>query len=628
MILPTRLYIFLLSSIPLRRLILLLFDGLSILLSIWLSFWLRLAEPYHQNFRENIIILPISLFIGLSIYASTGQYRSLTRFAGLKSVYNLAMRNTFVVLFLAFFSLISGLYTPPRTSWFLIWVLLIFFSSFHRFLLRDLLLYNWTKSSARQPVAIFGAGRAGASLLSSLNQSKRHIPIYFIDDDSTLWGREIEGIPVLSLDFFLKASQDIRQVFISIPSLPRKRLRELVAALLDKSIAVFFVPTIDDITTGRSSFNFAKPVPIEELLGRETVDPIPSLLYPSITDLCVCVTGAAGSIGSELCRQILFLKPSKLLIIDNHEPSLYLLHQELNSVNESSVVIVPVLLNVCNSRQLAGYLSNHSVTTLFHAAAYKHVPIVESNPISGLLNNIQSTLSVCQSSVIASVKSVMLISSDKAVRPTNIMGASKRISELVFMSYSSIFVAAHNFSIVRFGNVLGSSGSVVPLFRKQISMGGPITITHPDIVRYFMTISEAASLVLQSASLSSGGEVFLLDMGEPVRIVDLAEQMIKLSGHSVCNQTNPDGDISIIFTGLRPGEKLYEELLVSATSETTSHPLIFKSVESFPDPDYINRSVLALIDYLEASKLKDSLSLVSRLVPEWIPSRSYSPIRD
>jgi FlaA1/EpsC-like NDP-sugar epimerase len=377
------------------------------------------------------------------------------------------------------------------------------------------------------------------------------------------------------------------------------------------------VPSVDDITSGRARIDALRPIAIEELLGRDVVPPNPDLLGPGIAGACVCVTGAGGSIGSELCRQILRLRPHRLVLLERSEPSLYAIHQELQGVFPAGVDLEPVLGSAADAALVERLLRQHGVTVVFHAAAYKHVPLVEANPLAGLANNVLSTRVVCHAATAAGVNEVVLISTDKAVRPTNVMGASKRLSELVVQAHAQEGKGPTRFAMVRFGNVLGSSGSVVPLFRSQIAEGGPITLTHPEIIRFFMTIPEAAQLVLQAAVQAEGGDVFLLDMGEPVRIKDLAEQMVRLSGLSLRDVHNPKGDIEIVCTGLRPGEKLYEELLIDADSQPTSHPLIYRAQEQALAPELLWPQIDALEAAIQRQDVAAALEVLAALVPEW-----------
>ena len=392
-----------------------------------------------------------------------------------------------------------------------------------------------------------------------------------------------------------------------------------------QAIPVLQIPSVDDLTSGRARIDALRPVAIEDLLGRDPVPPVPELLGPGLRDAVVCVTGAGGSIGSELCRQILQLSPKSLILLESNEPSLYALEQELHQQLPASVKLLPVLGSATDPALMQRLFAGHGVQTVFHAAAYKHVPLVEANPLAGLANNVGSTLVVCQAAVATGVSELVLISTDKAVRPTNVMGASKRLAELVVEAFSlevpqNAKGNGHpvtRMAMVRFGNVLGSSGSVVPLFRRQIAAEEPITLTHPEIIRYFMTIPEAAQLVLQAATLAEGGDVFLLDMGEPVRIKDLAEQMVRLSGLSLRDARNPKGDIEVVCTGLRPGEKLYEELLIEAESQPTKHPLIFRATERSIHPKDLWLRLDQLEEALKIQNQEEALEILAELVPEW-----------
>ena len=368
----------------------------------------------------------------------------------------------------------------------------------------------------------------------------------FLDDDPSLWQRSINGVSIEPPQVISQCSEVLDQVLLAIPSLSRSRRREIVDSLQKTGIPVLQVPSMDEITRGCARIDALRPIQVEELLGRDPVPPDPKFLGPGITGASVCVTGAGGSICSELCRQILALKPHRLVLLERSEPSLYSIHQELVSFSPLGAEVVPVLGSAADPALVQRCFSEHGVEVVFHVAAYKHVPLVEANPLAGLHNNVLSTRVVCEAARLSGLRQLMLISTDKAVRPTNVMGASKRLAELVVQAQPS---GPTCFSMVRFGNVLGSSGSVVPMFRSQIAAGGPITLTHPEIIRYFMTISEAAQLVLQAAVLAEGGDVLLLDMGEPVRIKALAEQMVRLSGFSTKDVNNPDGDIEIVCTG-------------------------------------------------------------------------------
>ncbi len=615
-----------------RRLCLIGVDLLLILFSLWLSFWLRIGSPWSPEFRSCLWLLPSALVFALPIYSLTGQYKTLTRYAGSLSLYQSAVRNGLLVLLVAMVGLMFQLPMPPRSSWLLLWFLLTFLICTARFALRDVLVKFQVVVHQRQvPVAIYGAGAAGAQLAASLRLGGKYKVLFIVDDDPTLWRRSINGIPICSPQFLNQNSKRIDLVLLAIPSLTRQRRRFIVEWLQDSGISVMQVPSLDQIAHGKARIDTLQPIHIEDLLGRESVPPDPRLLGPGIINFSILVTGAGGSIGSELCRQILRLSPSRLILLDNSEPSLYAIERELRTVLSSTCELHAVLGNSANEMLVERCFREYGVHVVFHAAAYKHVPIVEANPLSGLANNVLSTNVICRVALRCNIRTLVLVSTDKAVRPTNVMGASKRLSEMVVQAHAqdtftnSISLAGNSstrFAIVRFGNVLGSSGSVVPLFRDQIAAGGPITLTHPQIIRYFMTIPEAAQLVLQAASLAQGGDVFLLDMGKPVLIKSLAEQMIRLSGLSVRSVSNPGGDIEISYTGLRPGEKLYEELLIDEVCEPTLHPLIFRARERAL-PSYL---LWPQIHILESAIAKHdvaaALDVLSQLVPEWKMSDS------
>lgn len=443
-------------------------------------------------------------------------------------------------------------------------------------------------------VLIYGAGEAGKELLEGLKNSHKYNVVAFIDDDIRLTGAYILGKRIYNADKLVErvASLDISQVFLAIPSISRARKRQIIDKLAGISIQIKELPSLEEIADGKVTVSSMRKVDILDVLDRQTVEPVASLLQLNITDKFVLVTGAGGSIGSELCRQIIKNRPKCLVLYELSEFALYTVHQELIAKVASKdiyngIEVIAVIGNVTNQDHLTRILKRYHIQTVYHAAAYKHVPIVEHNPFEGVMNNSKGTYHCARAAIEAQVATFVLISTDKAVRPTNVMGASKRLAELVCQALSQKNNPNNNhtlISMVRFGNVLGSSGSVVPVFTKQIEKGQPITVTHPEVTRYFMTIPEAANLVIQAGAMAKGGEVFVLDMGDPVKIVDLAQRMIQLSGHEVKDDKHPDGDIEITFTGLRPGEKLYEELIIGEDNvQDTDHPLIMQAMESsFP----------------------------------------------
>jgi FlaA1/EpsC-like NDP-sugar epimerase len=606
-----------------RRLLLGTIDVLLIPLAIWLSFWLRTAHPFSAPLGASLWLFPAVWAVGLSVYALTGQYRGLTRYVSSTALYAVATRNAAVVLLVYLLGTLLPVQMPPRSSWPLLWLLLTGLTGGTRFVLRDLLLRaNQTPSTNRPQVVIYGAGAAAAQLAAALRLARSHTLVAFIDDDPQLWRRELDGVAIHAPQLLpeLLSRHQVSQVLLAMPSLSRSKRRSIVQDIQQLGVSVLQVPSLEEITSGTARINTLRPVAIEELLGRDAVPPDPQLLGPGVRGAVVAVTGAGGSIGSELCRQILRLGPKALVLLERSEPALYAIHQELQKLLPADVNLIPVLGSAADAALVQRCFAERAVELVFHAAAYKHVPLVEANPVAGLANNVQSTRVIAQATLDQGLRQMVLISTDKAVRPTNVMGASKRVAELVVQGFAEDAKrqgASSRFAMVRFGNVLGSSGSVVPLFRQQIAAGGPITITHPEIIRFFMTIPEAAQLVLQAAVLAEGGDLFLLDMGEPVRILELARQMVCLSGLRVRDAHNPDGDIEILCTGLRPGEKLYEELLIEANSEATAHPLIYRAREASLPPEQLLPQLDALEAAIAQQDASAALKLLSQLVPEW-----------
>lgn len=466
-------------------------------------------------------------------------------------------------------------------------------------------------------VIIYGAGQAGTQLAAGLAVSGRFQPVAFADDRKDLHGRTLLGLTITAPSHLARLKEEHRfdRILLAIPSLTRARRRQLLERLEPLSAKVMVVPDLDEIASGARKLDELRDVQIEDLLGRDAVAPIEQLLDQDIRGKNVLVTGAGGSIGAELCRQALGRKARKLVLVDVSEYALYSIHLELEEkARQLGCELAPVLGNVLDQDQLRATLARHEIDTVYHAAAYKHVPLVEQNSLVAINNNVFGTQATVQAAIDAGVRNFVLISTDKAVRPTSVMGATKRICEQIIQAQS----VRHNrmrMSVVRFGNVLASSGSVVPLFKEQIKRGGPITVTHPDITRYFMTINEAAQLVIQAGAMGGAGDVFVLDMGQPVRILDLAERMIRLSGLEIRSPTTPDGDVAIEFTGLRPGEKLYEELLIGNQPQATSHPRIYKATESALPWSQVNRT----LDVLRAAVNTDNQESAVRGLREGVP---------
>ncbi len=599
-----------------RRLILILFDFIALITSLFISSWF-VRNDFIAFVNDSSWLFISWITIGIGIYSLSGQYKPLTLYTGGKFIFDLSKRNLLLIIIIFLIKIFNNDQSLLVNHLLLLSINATILISLLRFLMKRILRENKIKRTNKSPnVVIYGAGEAGVQLYSALLFSGSHNIKAFIDDNKLIKNRNINGIPIYSPDYLEKPTTKIDEILIAIPSLSKTRRRMLLKFLNRYSYPLLQIPSISELASGNITIDTLKPISIEDLLCRDQVIPDRKLLGPTVTNSCVCITGAGGSIGSEICRQVISLKPEKLILLDNSEPSLYGIYQELVRINKYNVSLDAVLGDTRDYVLLEKLFTENSVDTLFHAAAYKHVPLVEANPLSGLSNNVVSARVICEAASKSKVKKVTLVSTDKAVRPTNVMGASKRLSELIFQSFAEKY-STSCFSMVRFGNVLDSSGSVIPLFRRQIKEGGPLTITHPEIYRYFMSIPEAAQLVIQSSALADGGEVFLLHMGDPIRIKDLAHSMIRLSGRTIKDKNNLDGDIEIVYSGLRPGEKLYEELLLEDNAESTLHPLIYKAKDSFILLDQLIPSLKKLEKSIYNQDKLLALKILQDLVPEW-----------
>ena len=599
-----------------ERILLLSFDLFFLFLGI--SYWFDLVDDNNSKF---IIIIKnfLTILFSLGFYWLTGQYKNITKYTNSKSLYFISIRTISLVIFIFSFIIKTNITRFNLPIYFLVWIFLTFSMCFIRIFLRDFVSLSIKKNrKSRENIAIYGAGSTGVLLARNIQEEGTYRIICFLDDSPNLWNRSINGIPILSPD---NMNDEIEKVFLAIPSISKTNMKAILRRMNSLKIPIFQIPSIKDITNKDKKFGSLRPIELEDLLGRDRVDPDPDLLEKGIREKIIFISGAGGSIGKELAKQILKLNPKMIILFDISEASLYELSLEIKQFNNFDITVVTVLGDICDQKLVENIFNKYSINVVFHAAAYKHVPIVENNRISGLYNNIYSTLVLCELSKKFNIGKFVLISTDKAVRPTNVMGLSKRIAELIVQN-QSINPKNTCFSMVRFGNVLGSSGSVVPLFKKQIAEGGPITLTHPKVVRYFMSISEAAQLVIQTSELARGGEVFLLDMGDPVFIKDLAYQMVMLSGASVKDKNNIKGDIEIKEIGMRPGEKLYEELLIDSESISTSHPLIFRAIEKKLDEEFFKFRLDKLISSLKKKDLHQALILAKELVPEWKKSEN------
>ena len=608
-----------------RRFILIILDVIIITI-----FFLFLQFNQNLVIQNNLYLYYfLTIILGLPFYIYTNQYRTLSRYSEALSFYQILARNIILFIFIYLFSYLFEISFIKKTTLILLSLSISFCQIFLRLTIRDFVNYSQTISFRKKlNVAIYGAGENGVQLFKSLRSINKYKVFCFVDDNPRLWGRSISGILIQSPKFLSKNYEKLDQILLALPQLKKAKRKEKIDFLKNFKVPLLSIPSMEQLISGQAKIDSLKPIALDDLLGRDIVSADKKLLYAGVKEKVILITGAGGSIGSELCNQIINLKPKKLILFEISESSLYQINNKLISL-EPKFEIIPVLGNACNYNSLLNKFIEYQVDVVFHVAAYKHVPIVEINALEAIENNTLSTLNVCLAAESSDVRKVVFVSSDKAVRPTNIMGASKRLSELIVQAYSQknkkIFSKDGSlkltFCMVRFGNVLDSSGSVVPLFKKQIADGGPITLTHEKIIRYFMTIPEAAQLVIQSLSLAKGGELFLLDMGEPVSIKKLAEQMISLSGQTIKDKDNPDGDIEIKVKGLRPGEKLFEELLIDSESLPTSHPLIFKASEKLIKPEILFEKIDLLLDYLGSYNKEKTLDLLKELIPEWKQSK-------
>lgn len=573
-------YLASLAFLPRKIKILIMVVGDLILLP--LAFWSAIALRYGtykmdvSPFWWLFVLLPV---VTVPIFVRIGLYRTVIRYLDEHIIRTVIYGVTFsLLLLIAAISMfqVQGL---PRTSLVIYWIIATSYIAASRYAARGLLRRFERKERRKQKVAIYGAGKAGLQTALALMNSPEYKPVIFFDDHQELHGTTVAGIRVYSPREaeVIMDKHNCTELLLALPSASRSKKKEIIQRFEGKNFQLKTIPGIGELVTGRVKVDNIREVGIEDLLGRDPVPPFEQLISFCIQHKVVLVTGAGGSIGSELCRQILKHKPEKLVLYERSEYALYKMSQELDRVFTGQV-IVPILGDVLDQSQVEKAIKEHRVETIYHAAAYKHVPLVETNVIAGVMNNVFGTWNVAQAAINSNVKNFVLVSTDKAVRPTNVMGASKRLAELVLQGLAGLKPGIR-FCIVRFGNVLGSSGSVVPLFREQIKNGGPVTVTHPEVTRYFMTIPEAAQLVIQASALGEGGEVFVLDMGDSIKIVDLARNMIELSGFEVKNTDTGLGDIAIRFVGLRPGEKLYEELLIGDKVAKTLHPRIMKADE-------------------------------------------------
>jgi len=562
-----------------KKSLLIVVDFIFLPIALWFAYSIRLGEFMPSSMFDVWWLFLAVPFIAVPVFIRMGLYRAVLRYVGAKALLTIAKAVTIVTLILLAMIVMLGQQGVPRSVFLNFWLISLMFIAGTRLFLKGYVQVNDKRRKNKQPIIIYGAGAAGAELAKALQSGWKYNPVAFIDDNTELHRVEIHGVRVYSLAEinYLVDNYRVHQVLLATPSLSHRIKQRMLEKLEPYPVHVMSLPDYSDLISGKAKISDIREVNIGDILGRDIVPPVTSLIEKCISGKNVLITGAGGSIGSELCRQIVEHSPAQLILFEQSEFALYKIEKELGSL-ALGVKIISVLGSVTHTQRMEAVLKAFSIHTVYHAAAYKHVPMVEKNPIEGLQNNVFGTWRTADAARSAGVETFVLISTDKAVRPTNIMGATKRMAELVLQGMAENSDSTR-FVMVRFGNVLDSSGSVVPLFRKQIKKGGPVTVTHPKVTRYFMTIPEAAQLVVQAGSLGSGGDVFVLEMGESIQIDNLARTMIRLCGLEVCDDDNPDGDIDIEYTGLRPGEKLYEELLIGDNVSGTEHPQIMRAKE-------------------------------------------------
>ena len=586
---------------PIKRVVVLVLDLVLALVSVWAAFYLRIDQTGLPQLQQGYVYM-LAPLLAVPIFVRFGLYRAIFRYTGMAALASTAKAIAVYTLLFFIALVVFKWYGVPRSIGLIQPLIFLLLVGSSRAVAR-FWLAGWSSKArhAAGRLLIYGAGDAGVQTASALGVARQFVLLGFIDDDAAKAGRSINGVDIMRPADVADAvhRMGITDILLAMPSLARGQRNEIIARLRELPVHVRTLPAMGDLASGRVALQDFQELDVEDLLGRPPVPPDATLLAQNLAERVVLVTGAGGSIGSELCRQIIFVKPCQLVLVEHNEFGLYTIHRELEALcheHALPVVITPLLASVGNFGRLREICQLYKPATVYHAAAYKHVPLVESNPSEGVLNNVFGTLNMARAAMESSAANFVLVSTDKAVRPTNVMGATKRMAELVLQalaansatrfllpdgSQSREVVNTTMFSMVRFGNVLGISGSVVPLFRKQLAAGGPLTVTHEDVTRYFMTIPEAAQLVLQAGAMAEGGDVFVLDMGQPVKIIDLAKRMVQLAGLSILDDSNPYGDIAIRVTGLRPGEKLYEELLIGDGAQPTAHARIMKAHEDF-----------------------------------------------
>ena len=592
-------------------------DSVLLIFMLLASFSIRLGYWY---FPQSDLIWAIlgSPIIAIPIFVRFDLYHSVIRYIGFKALWAVVQAVSLYALVWGVVGFMMAVEGIPRSVILINWVLSLLAIGGLRIIARAVL--SSRVSSNKKRVLVYGAGDAGVQLVSALEHASEYHPVGLIDDSKELQGHQIRGLAIYSISNISSIIDKLKvdEVLIAMPSASRTKRLDIINTLESYPVLVRMLPGVSELAQGKVSIDDLREVSIKDLLGRDVVEPNTELLSRNITSKAIVVTGAGGSIGSELCRQIVLLKPKALILYEMSELALYSIEKELASMGAHAIDVYPILGSVNNSARLNKVFRQFSVDTIYHAAAYKHVPMVEFNNTEGVDNNIFGTLNCAQAAIDSSVETFVLISTDKAVHPTNTMGATKRSAELVLQALSAKQDTT-KFSMVRFGNVLGSSGSVIPLFKHQIKVGGPVTVTDKNMIRYFMTIPEAVELVIQAGAMGTGGDVFVLDMGKPVRIDDLARKMIRLTGLEVKDESHPEGDIEIKYTGLRPGEKLYEELLIGDNVSETHNPLIMRAEEDMLEWGELEPMLNNIQDAIKGCDHHKLRELLMQIVPGFKP---------
>ncbi len=619
--------------------ILISIDIVLTILALWAAFSLRLGEWYFPPEKQWILFC-ISPLLAVPIFIRLGLYHAIIRYIGGHVLWVIFQAVSLYSLIFSFIVFQTDLGLVPKTVPILNWLLLLLVVGGSRFIARWLFAEayaklggNVAKDCYSKKVIIYGAGSAGVQLASALICAQEFKPVAFIDDDKLLQRQKVNGLRIYAMTSlsYLIERHGVADVLLAIPSATRARRNEIIRLLEPYPVHVKTVPRMTDIAQGKIKFDELQEVDIADLLSRDPVEPDQNLLHANIAQKNIMVTGAGGTIGSELCRQIINLRPAKIILFELNEFALYSIEKELNHAISlititNQIEIIPILGSVVEKSRAINVCKALNVQTIYHAAAYKHVPLVEKNPGEAIKNNILGTLNIAMAAIAANVETFVLISTDKAVRPSSIMGATKRFAELILQGLSMEKGHSTRFTMVRFGNVLGSSGSVIPLFREQIARGGPVTVTDSRIIRYFMTIPEAAQLVVQAGAMGQGGDVFVLDMGNPIRVLDLAKQMIHLSGLEIKDEMHPEGEIEISFTGIRPGEKLFEELLIGNNVSETAHCRIMRDEDEIVSWQGLKRSLDQLKFALEKNDIPAMRKILQQSISGFVPQCEVNDI--